>query len=967
MLILLALLFMAAVCAPIIVAWLGRNALFLLAAAPGAVAVWAAFQTPRVFSAPLEQSFQWVPSLDLQIVLRLDVLSWLMLLIVGGVGALVLVYSARYFSAEAPGLGRFASLFLAFSGAMMGVVMADQTMTLYLFWELTSILSYLLIGFHHGRRPARSAARQALLVTGMTALAMFGGFVMLGEAPGGSYRISELISALQSGTLDAHSPLVITAALLILSGALAKSAQVPFHFWLPGAMAAPTPVSAYLHAAAMVKAGVYLIARLTPGFTLIPGWSALAVTIGLLTMVIGAYRALRQRDLKLVLAYGTVSQLGLMTAAVGFGSAETMAAGIVILLAHSLFKSALFLTVGTVESATGTRDLWELSGLWKKMPLLAGFAALAALSMAGVPITTGYLGKEGLIAALAGGTEAPWTQSFAGLPPEFASWAALIVVAAGSMLTAAYAWRLWWGAFATKHVSVSVTVKPVGTPMLLPVVVLATGSLLGLAAGPLQSVTASISNGLSGHAHIALWSGLLPAAITLVILAGGVTLAVFRPTVFRLQRSIRVPFSAVRAYSWCLRELEVLASSVTALMQRGSLPGELGTIFAAVIAVSAWALISAPNPQASPVAWDSLTQLGIVIVGVIAVIITAASRHRIKAALSLGAVGMIVSLLFAQYGAPDLALTQLAVEAVSVVVFILVLRKLPTWFSSRPLISSRLVRMLIAIGVGLSVSVGGYFAIASRIADPVSVDMPSEALNFGYGKNIVNVILVDIRAWDTVGELSVLLVTATGVASLIYIMSRTGKISRVEKPLEPNQFLAGARALAHSERSVVLEVSTRLLFPTMIILSLWLLAVGHDNPGGGFAGGVVAGLAFALRYLAGGRYELGEAMPIPAGYLLGGGLFIAAAGGALPLLYGNAVLQSVPIDIGMGPIGILHFTSAMILDFGVYILVIGLIIDLISALGAEIDRQSTRSEQGRSPVPAERSVKKSEPGAEVFR
>lgn len=967
MLLLLAFHFAAAICAPAIIGRYGRNSFYALALVPASAFVYAIVHTSQVLSAPIEEGYRWVPTLDLEIVFIVDVTTWLMMLIVGGVGALVMIYAARYFSAEAGGLGRFAGIFLAFSGSMLGVVTADQTLTLYTFWELTSIMSYLLIGFHHGRQPARNAARQAILTTGGAALAMFAGLVIMGEAPGGSYRISELLENLRSGTLDANSPLVITAAVLIMIGALAKSAQVPFHFWLPGAMAAPTPVSAYLHAASMVKAGVYLIARLTPGFYLIPGWSQIAVTFGLMTMVIGAYRALKQRDLKLILAYGTVSQLGLMTAAVGFGTASTLAAGKVILVSHALFKSALFLTVGAVESSTGTRDIWELSGLWKKKPALACFAGLAALSMAGVPITTGYLGKEAFISALYEGTDAVWLPSSSAAeqintllptPNGAAGWILMVIVSVASMMTVAYSWRFWWGAFGTKQIKVEMKASAIPASMLIPIGVLASGALLGAAAPGFEAIGDRMTEGMPGHSHIVLWSGPGPAIITAIILAGGVTLAVFRPQVSRAQRAVRVPLSAVKVYSWILRELEVLAASVTAFTQRGSLPAELSTIFGSVIIVGGYALLQAPSPASAPQLWDSPLQLGIVLAGVLAVIVTISSKNRIRAALSLGAVGMTVSLLFAQYGAPDLALTQLAVEAVSIVVFVLVLRKLPAQFSYRPLTSSRITRLVIAVGVGLVASIGGYYAISSRIHEPVSANMPAEALNFGYGENIVNVILVDMRAWDTVGELSVLLVTATGVASLIYIVTRTSRsasASRAEyrsKEGTGGSFLVAGRMQDRARRSVVLEVSTRLLFPTMIMLSIWLLFVGHNNPGGGFAGGVIAGLAFVLRYLAGGRHELAEAMPIPAGYLLGAGLFIAAAGGALPLFYGRSVLQSVPVDVHLGPLGDFHFTTAMILDIGVYVLVLGLIVDLVSALGAEIDYQSERASQGRRPAPA---------------
>lgn len=941
----------AAVSAPTLVRGLGRNAFFLLAAVPASAAVWAGANTRAIFSTPIERVYRWVPSLDLDIAFRIDVLSWLMMLIVGGVGALVLIYSARYFSRDASSLGRFLGFFVGFAGAMLGVVMADQTMVVYLFWELTSVLSFLLIGFHFGRRPARAAARQAILVTGLGALAMFGGLVMVGSMPGGSYRISTLIQSLQDGSIDAHSPVVIVAALLILWGAVSKSAQAPFHFWLPGAMAAPTPVSAYLHAAAMVKAGVYLIARLTPGFALIPGWSQVAVAFGLTTMIIGAYRALKQRDLKLVLAYGTVSQLGLMTAAVGLGSASALAAGVVILLAHSLFKSALFLTVGAVEHSTGTRDLWDLSGLWRQKPVLATFAGLAALSMAGVPVTAGYLGKEGLITALYRGTDAPWLTTAAGTANGLGI-TFLVIVILGSTLTAAYAWRFWWGAFGTKEVDNPAVAHPLSPVMQAPIAILASGALLGLAAPSLNLLGEKITAGMPGHAHIALWSGPIPALLTALILLGGVLLAVFRPAVFRFQQAIKFPFSAIRTYAASIRELELGSAFVTSRLQRGSLFFELATIFTSFVVVAGWALLQSPRPEQAPNFADNWRQVGIVALALIAIYITLTAQKRLKAALALGTVGFIVSLLFASYGAPDLALTQMSVEAVSVVVFVLVLRKLPTHFSTRPLKSTRVIQVLVAVGVGIVTTVGGYYAIWSRTHPTVSEGMPAAALNFGEGKNIVNVILVDIRAWDTVGELSVLLVTATGVASLIYILSRTGKISRLSSKQAPGSFLPGVAALERSERSVVLEVSTRLLFPTMIMLSLWLLLVGHNNPGGGFAGGVLAGLAFVLRYLAGGRHELGEAMPIPAGYLLGSGLFIAAAGGVLPLLYGGAVLQSVPVHVGFGPLGTFHFTTAMVLDIGVYLLVLGLVIDLVSALGAEVDRQSERDRRGRQPAPA---------------
>lgn len=945
MLALLGLHLVAALCAPMLVRAMRRGAFFILALVPATAVVWALSHTAQAFGQPYTQSVPWVPRLGLFLTFRVDALSWLMMIIVGGVGACVMVYAGRYFSDKAHSLGRFSGVFVAFAGAMLGIVTTDQTLTLYFFWEMTSVLSFLLIGHHHSRAPARAAARQAFLVTGSGALAMFAGFVILGAVPEGSFQISSLIAALQNGTLNPSSPSVIVAGVLILFGAFSKSAQVPFHFWLPGAMAAPTPVSAYLHAAAMVKAGIYLVARLTPAFALVPGWSILTVVIGLFTMLVGSYRALRQYDLKLILAYGTVSQLGLMMAAVGMGNAAALSAGLTMLVAHSFFKSTLFLSVGAVEAATSTRDLRELSGLWRSKPLLAAAAGLSTLSMAGIPITTGYLGKEALISALVHHAPSNWMANDAASITSIL----LAILVVGSIMTFAYSWRFWWGAFATKRVRMQHEVKRTPRGMAAPIAFLSCGAFLGLAGGPLTTALTPVVKGLPGEIHLSLWSGVVPALLTALIIGFGIVMAFFRPAIARIQRSLAPKGSVVGFYAWTIRELELVSARVTGRLNRGSLPSDLAVIFGSFTVVSFYAIFSARSGGAklAPLKlWDNPIQLVLVLLIILAALITVRARRRMKAALALSAVGTLVTLLFAAHGAPDLALTQLAVEAVSLVVFILVLRRLPLYFSDRPLPSSRWWRLVLSVLVGLVVTLGGWYAVSARVTDPISALMPAEALGFGNGQNVVNVILVDMRAWDTVGELSVLLVTATGVASLIYVQSRSGKIERApKKPEKSTAFLPGVVALRSKDRSMVLEVSARVLFPLMLVFSIWLLLIGHNSPGGGFAGGVIAGLAFLLRYLAGGRYDLGEAMPIPAGRLLGMGLFVAAAGGAAPLAFGNAVLESTAVHLDLGGWGEIHFTTAMILDIGVYILVVGLVIDLVSALGAEIDRHTDAQKQ----------------------
>lgn len=425
MLVLVAVHALAAVVAPGLVRRFGRRALYAVALAPAATLVWALTRTGGVRSGePVVETWPWVPRIGLEIALRMGTLSWLMVVLVGGVGALVLAYSARYFRSDDPGLGRFAAVFVAFAGSMLGLVVSDDLLLLYVFWELTTVFSYLLIGYDPAKRASRRAAMQALLVTTLGGLAMLAGFVMLGQHAG-SYRWSVVATDLPGGGY------LVTALMLILLGALSKSAIVPFSFWLPGAMAAPTPVSAYLHAAAMVKAGVFLVALLGPAVADVTAWRVVLLCTGLATLLLGGWVALRQTDLKLLLAYGTVSQLGLLMVILGAGTRDAALAGAAMVLAHALFKATLFLVVGIVDHTTGTRDLRELSGLGRRAPVLAGVAVLAAASMAGLPPTAGFVAKEAALDAFRHGGPADLL--------------VLVGVVAGSALTVAYTLRFLWG------------------------------------------------------------------------------------------------------------------------------------------------------------------------------------------------------------------------------------------------------------------------------------------------------------------------------------------------------------------------------------------------------------------------------------------------------------------------------------------------------------------------------------------
>ena len=966
---------------PLVRRW-GRKAFLPLALAPASAAVYAATRTGAVLAGdPPHQEIPWVPLYGMDLVLRMDVLSWLMTLIVGGVGALVLVYCAAYFSSTAQDLGRFGGVFVAFAGAMLGLVVTDSSLMLYVFWELTTIFSFLLIGHYHERQGSRRAALQAIIVTTFGGLAMLAGIVILGEIEGGSYSLSGLVASAQAGALggsDGATP-VTAAVILVLVGAMSKSALVPTHFWLPAAMAAPTPVSAYLHAAAMVKAGVYLVARLAPGFADLPGWRVVVLSFALTTMIIGGYRALRQHDLKLVLAFGTVSQLGFITALVGYGDSAVALAGLAMLLAHALFKACLFLSVGIVDWATGTRDLRELSGLGRRRPVLASAAAIAGLSMMGAPPLSGYVAKEAALHAL----EYQWLDPVLTGHAGGATTAVItyVVIAIGSVLTAAYTLRFWWGAFCSKPGVEPTEARSTSALILFSPVVLAVASLgLGLVPGTVERFLAPHADTFPGHTgHLTLWGGVGVALWTTVgILVLGVLLFVARAPVERAQDRVPDLEGAEGLYRRGLRVLDNFAADLTAWVQRGSLPAYLSVLLTTLV-VTVVASLVLGDVETGPIRlYDSPGQVPVVAVMCIAAVLVARARRRLKAVVLLGVVGYGMVLIFEMHGAPDLALTQILAESITLVVFILVLRRLPAYFSNRPLLASRWWRLLLSVSVGVTVAAAAVVAAWSRIHPPVSVNFPVEAYEYGYGQNVVNVALVDMRAWDTMGEISVVVAAATGVASLIFLRRRHGSVDRlpaeqadragkrvwstgqpvpeayqhltrpagsqrpdawVREPGRGRQWLAGTATLAPHRRSVIFEMGVRLIFHTMIVFSIYLLFAGHNQPGGGFAAALVTGIALGVRYLAGGRYELAEAMPVLPGVLLGAGLITALGTALAPLAFGGTVLQSADVYVNLGPLGEVHLVSAMVFDIGVYLVCVGLMLDLLSSLGAEVDRQ----------------------------
>ncbi len=936
-----------ALIAPSLTRLWGRGALLASAVLPAATTVWAAAQIPQVLDGGAESaSVSWVPTLSLDIDLRLDALAMIMTLVIAGIGTLVLLYSARYFPPGDDGAGRYTGSLIAFAGAMLGLVWADNLILLVIFWELTGLLSYILIAHRTGSRAARMSASQALMVTTAGGLAMLVGVVMLGVTAG-TFTLSEVIANPPSG------PLITTGIVLMIVGGISKSAIVPFQFWLPGAMAAPTPASAYLHAATMVKAGIYLFARLAPAFAILPLWQPLLMTLGGGTMLFGAVIALRQRDLKLLLAYCTVSQLGLMTLLIGCGNPDALLGGMAMLIAHATFKAPLFFVVGIIDTSCGTRDLTKLSGLRRTMPTIAVMGTIAAFSMAGIPPMIGFAAKEaGYAGLLDGGT---------------AGAIGTAVMALGSALTVAYSARFLWGAFGDKRIGAPApdatgqrgpstaargtvsTTQPIPTepwmtgPTLLLVVL---GLVLGFWPALLEPLLQSYAQS-AGPTHedaMALWHGVnLPLALSVAgWLVGAAIFAAQRARERRSSEIARPGGEPGAGYRATLRGVNKLAVGITAATQRGSLPVSLGAILLVLVAFPGTMLIRADT---GPADLEVLGQpaelvLSLVIVGL--AIATSRVRRGLTAVMLVGGVGYVISVLFILRGAPDLALTQILVETVTLIAALLVLTRLPdtALYSSH---RGNGFRLAIALAAGALMTALALIIPGTRVATPVSADLAGPAVEFGGGKNIVNIILVDVRAWDTYGEVTVLIAAATGVASLIFIVRRTGRTPRrptmLKDPRQPRQPSPWLATNWVPRRSLLLEVVTRMIFHVIVVFSVYVLFVGHDAPGGGFAAGLIVGLALTLRYIAGGAFELGEAAPVDPGILMGIGLMISSVTALYGLLVGGDALQSTILSGTVPVLGELKFVTSSFFDIGVYLIVIGLVLDVLRSLGAELDRQ----------------------------
>jgi multicomponent K+:H+ antiporter subunit A len=913
---------------------------------------------PSVSRGTVRHQIEWIPSLGLDFTLRMDGFAWIFALLVSGIGFLVVVYTRYYISPEDP-VRRFYLFFLAFTGSMLGVVLSGNLILLIVFWELTSIFSFLLIGYWHHNQAARDGARMALTITAIGGLALLAGALIIGHIVG-SY---DLDAVLASGDAIRNSALYVPALLLILLGTLSKSAQFPFHFWLPNAMAAPTPVSAFLHSATMVKAGVFLMARLWPVLSGTPEWFVIVGLAGMISLVLGAYLAMFQQDLKGLLAYSTISHLGLITLLLSLGSPLGAVAAIFHMLNHATFKASLFMAAGIIDHETGTRDLRRLSGLFRYMPITGTLATVASAAMAGVPLLNGFLSKEMFFAEAVETHADSWVDTIA-------PYAAVL----GSALSVTYSIRLIHSIFLGAPPE-SFPREPHEPPfwmrfpvMLLVVACLVVGIIPGLTIGSfLQVAVSSVLGAVTPQYSLAVWHGFtLPLAMSAIALAAGALLylaagdyleRVESPLLLGRLQGQRIFERVTVAISWRG------ARFVEEVFGTRRLQPQMRLLVAAAIAAAAIPLFASGFGFGTYGGGTvDLVFAGLWCVGIVCAVAAAylAKFHRLAALVLLGGTGLATCLTFVWLSAPDLAATQMVVEIVTTVLILLGLRWLPK--RSKALIepggslarARRFRDLAIAIVAGVGMAAISYAVMSRKSPDTIADFFIDKAYSEGGGRNVVNVILVDFRGFDTLGEITVLGIVALTVFALLRrFRPAPDSIERPEQQqiqlaydeAEPDR-ASGATA---ADYLYVPSVIMQWMFPVVIVLAAYLSLRGHDAPGGGFAAGVAMAAGFILQYMAGGTVWVEDRLRILPVKWIGGGLLLAALTGAAPMLLGDAFLTSYFRYVELPLVGRLPMASATLFDLGVFLLVVGATVLMLIAIAHQSIRRlrASRIEEGR--------------------
>jgi len=895
----------------------------------------------------LVQRIEWVPALGLHLTLRLDGFAWLMCLLVFGVGALVVLY-ARYYLSPADPVPRFFSLFLAFMGAMVGLVVSGNLLQLAFFWELTSLCSFLLIGYWHQRRDAQRGARLALTVTGLGGLALLAGVLLLGHIAH-SY---ELDAVLASGPQVRAHPLYPVALALLLLAAFTKSAQLPFHFWLPHAMAAPTPVSAYLHSATMVKAGVFLLARLWPVLSGTEAWFWAVGTTGLLTLLIGAYLALYQTDLKALLAYSTISHLGLITLLLGLNSRLAAVAAIFHLMNHATFKASLFMAAGIVDHETGTRDLRRLSGLYRVMPITGTLAVVASAAMAGVPLLNGFLSKEMFFA------ETLFLQTH-----PLVEWSLPVLATLAGMGSVAYALRFAGGAFFGRPLDPSVPRQPHEPPFfmrapvgLLAVVCLVVGIMPDASVRDLLDAAARpVAGGELPEFDLKLWHGFnLPFVMSLLAMAGGVVgFAVFTRRASRgaTQRPLLAgTLDGKLRFEQAVAALTRLARTTRKTLGAAGLQAQLFLLVATALLLAFLAWRQSPIAGARPLLPLSPAFAALWLAGGAAALGAAwqAERHRLAALMLAAVAGVACIITFNWFSAPDLALTQLAVETVTTVLMLLGLRWLPVPPARKePGRGTRDLLLAVAAGAGLAVLA---YAVATRsLIGSISTFFLERAYSEAGGRNVVNVMLVDFRGFDTFGEGVVLAIVALTVYALL---RRFRPPSEMLQP--PEQQRAIPRDLQtdllnprHASDTavgylMVPAVLVRLLLPVSFVVAAYLFLRGHHEPGGGFVAGLVFSAGLLLQYIVSGTVWTESHLRLDPRRFIAAGLLLVAGTAASALAVSKPWLTSQSWHGTLPLLGEVHLSSVLSFDLGVMCLVVGATLFILTSIA----HQSVRADRG---------------------
>ncbi len=919
-----------------------------------ACAVQAAWLFPQLADGNvIRQEIEWLPALGLNLALRMDGFAWLFCMLVLGIGALVVLYARYYMSASDP-VPRFFSFFLAFMGAMMGVVLSGNIVQMAMFWELTSLFSFLLIGYWHHRRDARRGASMALIVTGAGGLCLLAGVLVLGRIVG-SYDLDVVLASGDQIRANPFYPLVLV---LVLLGAFTKSAQFPFHFWLPRAMAAPTPVSAYLHSATMVKLGVFLMARLWPVLSGTEQWFWMVGGAGAVTLLLGSYAAMFQRDLKALLAYSTISHLGLITLLLGLNSPLAAVAAVFHVMNHAIFKASLFMAAGIIDHETGTRDIRKLSGLLRLMPITGTLAIIASASMAGVPLLNGFLSKEMFFAETVFIRSTPWVD-----------WSLPVIATVAGVFSVAYSARFVFDVFFGPPCGPDVPRQPHEPPhwMRVPVELLVLACLVvGVApawsVGPfLAAAAAPVVGGVLPTYSLAVWHGFnLPLLMSFVALAGGAALYLLQRRGRARGDLERTPvlhrLDGQRIFENLLARLSEAGRRSRRILGTRRLQTQLLLLVAVAVAGAAASLWLSPTERGTRELLPFSPMFAMTwVIGATCAVAAAwqAKFHRLASLMLASGAGLVCCITYIWFSAPDLALTQLVVEVVTTVLILLGLRWLPMRTAKPQAARARLRPwgrrgrdLAIAAAAGCGMAAMAWTVMTRSFPQSISPFFLEHALPGGGGTNVVNVMLVDFRGFDTFGEITVLGIVALTVYALLRrfrpaIESMALPAQQRAQPDDGSSDLVNPRRASDTAIGYLMvpAVLVRLLLPLSVLVSVYFFMRGHNQPGGGFVAGLVMSVALLLQFIVSGTEWVEEHLRIYPRRWIAIGLLLALATGSGSVALGYPFMTTHTAHFVLPLLGEVHVPSALFFDIGVFALVLGATMLILTALA----HQSVRS------------------------